>query len=87
MNLKPKHAILFTKDEFYCTLKEKSISDEEYDNSEMLYTELNMTDMSDLNDLYNAQDVILLCEIFENRFQVIYEKICIIPEKLTRQVN
>ena len=87
MNLKPKHAIFFTKDEFYCTLKEKSISDEEYDNSEMLYTELNMTDMSDLNDLYNAQDVILLCEIFENRFQVIYEKICIIPEKLTRQVN
>ena len=53
----------------------------------MLYTELNMTDMSDLNDLYNAQDVIFLCEIFENRFQVIYEKICIIPEKLTRQVN
>ena len=87
MNLKPKHAIFFTTDEFYCTLKEKSISDEEYDNSEMLYTELNMTDMSDLNDLYNAQDVILLCEIFENRFQVIYEKICIIPEKLTRQVN
>ena len=61
---------MFTKDEFYCTLKEKSISDEEYDNSQMLYTELNMTDMSDLNDLYNAQDVILLCEIFENLFQV-----------------
>ena len=29
--------------------------------------------MSDLNDLYNAQYVILLCEIFENRIQIMYE--------------
>ena len=33
-----------------------------------------MRDMSDLNDLYNAQDMILLCEIFEKRLQVMYEK-------------
>ena len=33
-----------------------------------------MRDMLDLNNLYNAQDVILLCEIFENRFQAIFEK-------------
>ena len=28
-----------------------------------------MRNLGDLNDLYNAQDVILLCEIIENRFQ------------------
>ena len=28
-----------------------------------------MRNLGDLNDLYNAQDVILLCEITENRFQ------------------
>ena len=43
----------------------KSISDEEYENSKMLYTELKMRDMSDLNDLYNAEEVFLFCEIFE----------------------
>ena len=61
MNLKLEDEIVFTKDAFYSTLKGKSISDEEYENSKMLYTELKMRDMSDLNDLYNAQDVILLC--------------------------
>ena len=30
--------------------------------------------MSNLNNLYNAQDVILLCKIFENRFQAMFEK-------------
>ena len=28
-----------------------------------------MRNLGDLNDLYNAQDVILLCELIENRFQ------------------
>ena len=27
-----------------------------------------MRNLGDLNDLYNAQDVVLLCEITENRF-------------------
>ena len=27
-----------------------------------------MTNLGNMNDLYNAQDVILLCEIIENRF-------------------
>ena len=41
-----------------------------------------MRDMSDLNDLYNAQDVILLCEIFENRVQIMYEKFMYNPRKI-----
>ena len=40
-----------------------------------------MLDMSDLNDLYNAQDVILLCGIFENRFQAMFEKLGFNPRK------
>ena len=32
-----------------------------------------MRDLSDLNDLYNAQDVIILLEVIENRFQKIME--------------
>ena len=33
-----------------------------------------MKDLSDLNDLYNAQDVIILLEIIENRFQTMQDK-------------
>ena len=35
---------------------------------------LKMRDLSDLNDLYNAQDVILLLEIMENKFQAMHNK-------------
>ena len=35
--------------------------------------------LGDLNDLYNMQDVILLCEIIENRFQQMQEKFVFNP--------
>ena len=58
----------FTKDEFYSTLNGKAVDEEEYSNPKLLFTILKMRDMSDLKDLYNAQDVILLFEISDNRF-------------------
>ena len=33
-----------------------------------------MINLGDMNDLYNAQNIILLCEIIENRFQVMNDK-------------
>ena len=74
MKLKPEDGIFLTKDKFYSTVKGKSIIYEEYENLKLLYTKLKMRDMSSLNDLYNGQDAILLCEIFVNRFQIINEK-------------
>ena len=40
-----------------------------------------MRNLSDMNDLHNAQDVILLCEIIENRFQLMYDKYGFNPRK------
>ena len=40
-----------------------------------------MRDMSNFNDLYNAQHVILLCENFENRYQAMYERSAFNPRK------
>ena len=82
MKFKPEDGVFFTKDEFYSTLKGKSISDEEYENSKLLYTKQKIMDMSDLNDLYNAQNVILLCKIFENQFQIMYRKNMYNPRKV-----
>ena len=33
-----------------------------------------MHNLGDMNDWYNAQDVILLCEIIENRFQLMQQE-------------
>ena len=34
-----------------------------------------------MNDLYNVQDVIIFCEIIENRFEQIYQKFGFNPRK------
>ena len=40
-----------------------------------------MRNLNDMNDLYNAQDVISLCEIIENRFQLMQNKCSFNPRK------
>ena len=59
------------KTEFFSELKLSAVSDENYENSKYLYQTLKMRNLGDLNDLYNAQDVILLTEIIESRFEAI----------------
>ena len=61
--------MFFSDEEFFSMLKRQSVSKEDYDNSKKLFVLLKMRNLSDLNDLYNAQDVILLMVIIENRFQ------------------
>ena len=70
----PEDGIIFTKDEFFSSLKNKEIDNESYENAKMLYLLLKMRDLSDLNDLYNVQDVMILLEIVENRFQLMQNK-------------
>ena len=57
------------KTEFFTELKQSAVDDNDYENSKYLYQTLKMRNLGDMNDLYNVQDVILLCEIIENRFQ------------------
>ena len=40
-----------------------------------------MKNLEDMNYLYNAQDVIFLTEIVENRFQIMYKKYGFNPRK------
>ena len=69
------------KTDFYSELKQKHITDEEFEHSKFLYQTLKMRNFGDLNDLYNAQDVILLCELIENRFQFMQDKYGFNPRK------
>ena len=73
LSCKPENGVFFTKDEFYSSLKAESVDETSYENAKTLFLTLKMRDLSDLNDLYNAQDVIILLEIIENRFQQIQD--------------
>ena len=72
--VKPENGIFFSKDEFFSTLKDKEVDNESYENAKKLFILSKMRNLSDLNDLYNVQDVIILLEIIENRFQIIQDK-------------
>ena len=56
----------FWKEEYFSTLKGQGVNDD-YKNSKKLFILLEMWNLSDLNDLYNAKDIILLLEITENK--------------------
>ena len=77
----------FFSEEFFSMLKGQSVNKEDYDNSNKLFVLLKMRNLSDLNDLYNVQDVILLMVIIENRFQEMQNETGYNPRKLIRQVN
>ena len=69
------------KTEFFSELKLSAVNDEDYEQSKYLYQTLKMRNLGDLNDLYNAQDVILLTEIIESRFQVMQNAYGFNPRK------
>ena len=73
MFLKPENDVFIEKSEFYSDLKQRAASNSDYESSFYLYRTLKMQNVGDMNDLYNAQDVILLCEIVENRFQSMHD--------------
>ena len=73
LQITPEDGIFFSKDEFFSKLKGNMVDDESYENSKKLYILLKMRNLSDLNDLHNAQDVIILPEMMENRFQSMQE--------------
>ena len=67
--------------ELFSTLKGQSVNKEDYNNSKKLFVLLTMRNLSDLNDLYNVQNVILPMVIIENRFQEMQNKTGYNPRK------
>ena len=73
--------VFFEKSEFYSDYKRKAVSDSDYESSFFLYRTLKMRNLGKMIDLYNAEDVILLNEIAENRFQFIHGQYGFNPRK------
>ena len=68
MFLTPENNVFFEKIEFYSDLKQKAVSDSDYESSFYLYRTLKMRKLGDMNDLYNAQ------EVGESRFQFMHDR-------------
>ena len=73
LKITPKDEFFDQKD-FYSSLKEKNISDEEYENVKKNFKLLRLETLGDMNRIYNFQDTLILCEIFEQR-SVLLEKL------------
>ena len=71
----------FGKKHFFSKLKQAAVNDNDYKNSKYLYQTLKMRNLGDMNGLYNNQEVILLCEIIANRFQVMNDTYGFNPRK------
>ena len=80
LNLMPEKDF-FEYTEFFSSLNNKNIDSDVYEDMKFLYKTLRMRNLGDMNDLYNMQDVILLCEIIENRFQKMPNKFGFNPRK------
>ena len=69
------------KTEFYSELKQSAVNDDDYQNSKYPYHTLKVKHLGDLSDLYNVQDVTLLSEIIENRFETMHKTYGFNPKK------
>ena len=71
----------FEYTEFFSKLNGQNIPPEIYEDMKYLYTIFKMRNLGDMDDLYNMQDVILLCEIIENRFEKMHKNLGYNPRK------
>ena len=71
----------FPLSEFHSSLKNEIISDGNYENVKKIWQLLRLTKLSDLNDINNFQDIIIFCEIFENRVTEMVKKFPYNPRK------
>ena len=74
LKLKPKNGDFLEKIDFYSSLKEKNITDKEYEDVKKLFKLLNLKTLRNMNKIYNIQDTLIFCEIFEQR-SILLEKL------------
>ena len=76
----------FKHSDFYSSLKEKDISEEEYENVKKFFTVLRQKTLGDLNRIYNFQGTAILCKIFEQRCLLLQKLLNLIQESVTALV-
>ena len=81
LSTKPCCGDFFNKESFKSTFTEKNISQEEYEDVKKIFKILKLETLGDLNRISNTQDTLILCEIFEQRSQLLQELFKLNPRK------
>ena len=81
LNIALNNDKFFEKREFFSELKNKVISDEEYEDAKLLYQTLKMRNVANMNNLHNFQDLLILCKIFEERATFLHETYGFNPQR------
>ena len=66
-----------TKDDFYSTMNNENISDDDYKHAQTVWETFNLKTMGEYHDLYLESDILLLADVFEN-----FRKTCLEYYKL-----
>ena len=81
LNITPTDEDFFKIEDFHSSFKNSIISEEKYDSVKKFYMLMKMRNLGDLNMIYNFQDTIILCEIFESRAIFLNDKFKVNPRK------
>ena len=71
----------FNKDDFYSTLRERAVDEQEYEDVKKFFRLLNLKTLGDLNKYYNIQDTLILCVVFERRSDMLQRLFKFNPRK------
>ena len=67
LDISPEDKYFFLPHYFYSSLKDDVMTMEEHENVKKNYETMKLKDLGELNKIYNFQDTIILCKIFEQR--------------------
>ena len=67
LDISPDNGNFFLPHNFYSSLKDGIMTLEEYENVKKNYLTMKLKNLGQLNKIYNFQDSIIICEIFEQR--------------------
>ena len=67
LDIFPEEGNFFKIHQFYSHLKEDITTEDEYSNVKKFYQIMKLKNLGELNIIYNFQDTIILCEIFEQQ--------------------
>ena len=81
LDISPEEGNFFLPQHFYSSLKDTVITEGEYKQVKQIYQTLKLNDLDELNKIYNFQDTVILCEIFEHYSSYIQKLLKFNPRK------
>ena len=85
LNISPEDGKFFLPHEFYLSLKDDIMTEEEYENVKKLYQTMKLKDLGEFNKVFNFQDTIILLKHLYNVLCIYKYYFNITPENVILQ--